>query len=147
MITTFLLATVLQLGTSNPKNTSIPQIPENAESASNQNSVTLHPIEVSSERQKISFLTKSSLSTLPADEICNEAPKHPNEVFDRIPGAWISRGSGQDHPENLFPNMLLKPALTTIIAVASPCPVSAQLFRPILPIPVVSVTLRAFNMG
>ncbi|NIP19323.1 MAG: TonB-dependent receptor, partial [Xanthomonadales bacterium] len=26
-----------------------------------------------------------------------ERPIHPNELIDRIPGAWIVRGSGQEH--------------------------------------------------
>ena len=97
MITTFLLATVLQLSTLSLEDKPLPLKSENAESASNPNSVTLPPIEVSSERQKIALLTKSSLSTLTADEIRTEAPKHPNEIFDRIPGVWISSGSGQEH--------------------------------------------------
>jgi len=97
MITTFLLATVLQLGTLITETEPLPPKSENAESASKQNSVTLPLIEVSSERQKIAFLTKSSLSALTSDEIRIEAPKHPNEVFDHIPGTWMSSGSGQEH--------------------------------------------------
>jgi len=54
-------------------------------------------VEVSSQRLKISESVNSSLSTLQADEIRLEAPKHPNEIFDRVPGAWISSGSGQEH--------------------------------------------------
>ncbi len=97
MITTFLLSTVLQLGALITETEPPPPKSENAESASKQISHTLPPIEVRSERQKIAYLTKSSLNTLTSDEIRTEAPKHPNEVFDRIPGAWISSGSGQEH--------------------------------------------------
>lgn len=70
---------------------------ESSEIASNQKISTLPPIEVRSERYKVTYLTKSSLSTLTGDQIRTEAPKHPNEVFDQIPGAWISSGSGQEH--------------------------------------------------
>jgi len=36
------------------------------------------------------------IDTLDDAEITWTAPTHPNELFDRIPGAWISRGSGQE---------------------------------------------------
>ena len=97
MITTLLLATVMQLSTFNTEAEPAPLKSENAESASKSNSRTLPLIEVRSERREIALLTKSSLNTLVNDEIRIEAPKHPNEVFDRIPGAWISSGSGQEH--------------------------------------------------
>jgi iron complex outermembrane receptor protein len=68
-----------------------------SELSSNQKISTLPTIEVRSARQNIALSVKSSLSTLTKNEIRIEAPKHPNEVFDRIPGAWVSSGSGQEH--------------------------------------------------
>ncbi|NOR20191.1 MAG: TonB-dependent receptor plug domain-containing protein, partial [Xanthomonadales bacterium] len=59
--------------------------------------VALPVIEVRSQRLKIGQSVNSSLSTLQNDAILLEAPKHPNEIFDQVPGAWISRGSGQEH--------------------------------------------------
>ena len=57
----------------------------------------LPTIYVRSERHIVSNDVNSSLSALTDDEIHVEAPKHPNEIFDRVPGAWISAGSGQEH--------------------------------------------------
>ncbi len=54
-------------------------------------------IEVRSQRQVLNAGMDSSLSTLSENEIGAVAPWHPNELFSRIPGAWISTGSGQEH--------------------------------------------------
>ena len=59
--------------------------------------VPLPVVEVRSKRLTISESANNSLSTLQGSEILIEAPKHPNEIFDRVPGAWVSRGSGQEH--------------------------------------------------
>ncbi len=70
---------------------------EGSESLSNQEIRELPTIEVRSQRHIITNSVNSSLSALTAAEIRTEAPKHPNELFDRVPGAWISTGSGQEH--------------------------------------------------
>jgi len=58
------------------------------------------PLEVVEVRSPASQARRASvpgLSVLDEDQIAAEAPVHPNELFDRVPGAWISRGSGQEH--------------------------------------------------
>lgn len=57
----------------------------------------LPTLEVISQRSTLVYATKSSLNSIQGDELAQTAPKHPNEIFNRIPGAWISRGSGQEH--------------------------------------------------
>jgi outer membrane receptor protein involved in Fe transport len=54
-------------------------------------------VAVVSQRQALSYSTNSSLSALNAADIENEGLHHPNELFDRVPGAWVSSGSGQEH--------------------------------------------------
>ena len=64
---------------------------------STSEAVQLPRIEVRSQRQNVSYAVDSSLSVVTDAEISTEAPRHPNEIFDRIPGAWITSGSGQEH--------------------------------------------------
>ena len=97
MLPTLFLTVLLQMSTLSIETDALVLNEESSELASNQETVVLPVIEVRSARQNISFSMKSSLSTLAADELRIEAPKHPNEVFDRIPGAWVSTGSGQEH--------------------------------------------------
>jgi len=97
MLPTIFLTVILQISAPGVDTEALPPKAENSEIASNGDLAVLPTIEVRSARQNISISTKSSLDTLSADEIRTEAPKHPNEVFDRIPGAWISTGSGQEH--------------------------------------------------
>ena len=54
-------------------------------------------ITVRSQRQKINYSVDSGLSVLPGSEIREVAARHPNEIFSRVPGAWVSTGSGQEH--------------------------------------------------
>ncbi|MCP4046694.1 MAG: TonB-dependent receptor [Gammaproteobacteria bacterium] len=54
-------------------------------------------LEVRSQRYILNSEIDSSLSILSKKEIRTVAPKHPNEIFSRVPGAWISTGSGQEH--------------------------------------------------
>ena len=65
--------------------------------ASSDQALPLPVVEVNSQRLTIGESVNSSLSTLQADQIQLEAPKHPNEIFDQVAGAWISTGSGQEH--------------------------------------------------
>jgi len=97
MLPTIFLTAILQISTLSVEPDTLVPNKKSSEIASNQKTAVLPTIEVSSARQNISISTKSSLGTLSADEIRIEAPKHPNEVFDHIPGAWISTGSGQEH--------------------------------------------------
>ena len=39
----------------------------------------------------------SAVTRISAEELTPIRPSHPNEVFSRIPGAWVTRGSGQEH--------------------------------------------------
>jgi len=57
----------------------------------------LKTIEVRSQRYTLNQSVNSSSDTLSKAAIVMVAPTHPNEIFDRIPGVWISRGSGQEH--------------------------------------------------
>jgi len=97
MIETLFLAAILQISAVSADGA--PLVPEQriSELTSNQELKPLPTIEVISQRYNITQLTKSSLSALTAADIVIEAPKHPNEIFDRIPGAWITAGSGQEH--------------------------------------------------
>ena len=97
MFPTHLLTTLLQISALNVATEAQQADIESSEIASNQDLAVLPTIEVRSERHNIALVTKSSLSSLNAEEIQTEAPKHPNEIFDRIPGVWISSGSGQEH--------------------------------------------------
>jgi len=97
MFPTLLFSLLLQTGTI------IAQAPHPVESENmektqlQENSKQLETIEVRSQRRTLAKSTNSSLNTLTEAVLALEAPKHPNEVFDRIPGAWISSGSGQEH--------------------------------------------------
>ncbi len=57
----------------------------------------LERIEVRSQRYTLNQSVNSSRTTISKAALRLVAPKHPNEVFNRVPGAWISRGSGQEH--------------------------------------------------
>lgn len=57
----------------------------------------LEVIEVRSQRYEINSMVNSSVTALSSDQIGVVAPKHPNELFSRVPGAWVSNGSGQEH--------------------------------------------------
>jgi outer membrane receptor protein involved in Fe transport len=57
----------------------------------------LEIIEVRSPRETASSVAETSLTVLDSAEIARERPVHPNEIFDRVPGAWIVRASGQEH--------------------------------------------------
>lgn len=97
MLTALLLTILLQNSAVN----SVPAEPAEptpeANTASPQEFEPLETIEVRSQRYTLNQSVNSSLTTLREADLQLEAPKHPNEVFDRVPGAWISRGSGQEH--------------------------------------------------
>ncbi|HEY5776620.1 MAG TPA: TonB-dependent receptor [Xanthomonadales bacterium] len=54
-------------------------------------------IEVRSQRHTVTAAVDSSISVLSSGEIDLVAPRHPNEILNRVPGAWVSAGSGQEH--------------------------------------------------
>lgn len=60
-------------------------------------SIPLPKIEVRSQRTMVNYSIDSSLAVINTSELQLESPAHPNEIFDRVPGAWINRGSGQEH--------------------------------------------------
>jgi len=62
-----------------------------------QEPLPLPEITVRTVRQAVLDTANSSLTHVARQQIVREAPKHPNELMDRVPGAWISRGSGQEH--------------------------------------------------
>jgi Outer membrane cobalamin receptor protein len=43
------------------------------------------------------FTEVGSLTTLSEETVAGLAPVHGQELFVRVPGAWVSRGSGQEH--------------------------------------------------
>jgi len=96
MITTLLLTGLLHTGAVSTESNARP-IEQEKPTSSVQEFEPLPTIEVRSQRHSINYAVDSSLSILTAAEIIEEAPRHPNEIFDRIPGAWISSGSGQEH--------------------------------------------------
>jgi iron complex outermembrane receptor protein len=54
-------------------------------------------IEVRSQRHTVTAAVDSSISVLSSGEIDLVAPRHPNEILNRVPGSWVSAGSGQEH--------------------------------------------------
>lgn len=68
-----------------------------SEIASNSVGRPIPVIEVISRRQDVGYTTDSSLSVLTATDIQAIGAHHPNELFNRVPGVWVSEGSGQEH--------------------------------------------------
>lgn len=97
MFPTLLFSLLLQTSTIGAEAPQPEESKETEKSQLQEKPKPLETIEVRSQRHMLAKSTNSSLSTLNATDIALEAPKHPNEVFDRIPGAWISSGSGQEH--------------------------------------------------
>jgi len=62
-----------------------------------QIAVELPAVEVVSTRTELERTTDSARTTLQNETISLEAPKHPNELLDRVPGVWVTLGSGQEH--------------------------------------------------
>jgi outer membrane receptor protein involved in Fe transport len=54
-------------------------------------------VAVRSPRNEAVRVAETSLAEIPQPELELERPTHPNEIFDRVPGAWIVRASGQEH--------------------------------------------------
>lgn len=60
--------------------------------------VQLEPVTVTGSRQAQPVAESVfSITRLRADDITLTGATHPNELFARVPGTWISRGSGQEH--------------------------------------------------
>ena len=51
---------------------------------------------VSSLQQRLG--DSGSISVIDAQTIQDVAATHPSEVLNRVPGVWVNRGSGQEHP-------------------------------------------------
>ena len=56
----------------------------------------IEQVEVRATARQITSGSINGISSLTASDIAAESPTHPNELFDQVPGAWISRGSGQE---------------------------------------------------
>jgi len=97
MLPTLLFSLLLQTGSITNQAPQPVEIKKTQKTTFEEKSKKLETIEVHSQRHTLAKSTNSSLNTLTEADIALEAPKHPNEVFDRIPGAWISSGSGQEH--------------------------------------------------
>jgi outer membrane receptor protein involved in Fe transport len=70
---------------------------QNAESETPENAPgPLELVEVRATARQIELASIPGISTLDSEQIAIEAATHPNELFDRTPGTWISRGSGQE---------------------------------------------------
>jgi len=102
MISALFLAALLQ-------NTVAGAVPGERTTASNgtgssgvQQTGPIPNIFVRSQRQEINYAVDSSLSTLVDTEILEVAPRHPNEIFSRVPGVWVSNGSGQEHLTGMY---------------------------------------------
>ncbi len=97
MITSLLLPVLLQTSVLTGLETAALAEEKEDSSLSSQEFESLPTIVVRSQRNKISYSVSSSLSVLSDSDLQIEAAKHPNELFDRVPGAWVSTGSGQEH--------------------------------------------------
>lgn len=56
----------------------------------------LDRIRVTARRESAAALRPESVSALDADTVARIGASHPSEALARVPGAWISRGSGQE---------------------------------------------------
>jgi iron complex outermembrane recepter protein len=57
----------------------------------------LEEIVVTSERRALdSRAVAASLGSIPGERIAAIGAQHPFELFTRVPGMWLSRGSGQE---------------------------------------------------
>ncbi|MEM1081452.1 MAG: TonB-dependent receptor, partial [Pseudomonadota bacterium] len=63
--------------------------------SSSEATLDLQPIQV--QARDLAADSSESVAQLTADQLASIRPSHPNEVFSRIPGAWLTRGSGQEH--------------------------------------------------
>ena len=88
MVTTLLIAALLQASVAN---TPVSEDTQELEA------IELPVIEVHSQRHGVNTAVDSSLSVLTDTDIRAVAPKHPNEIFSRVPGVWVSNASGQEH--------------------------------------------------
>ncbi len=97
MITTLFLAVLVQASVTSTAATAKLPGQNDVIPLSSQGFDPLPTIEVRSQRHGISYAVDSSLSVLRGTDIRAVAPKHPNEIFNRVPAAWVSSGSGQEH--------------------------------------------------
>lgn len=97
MITTLIFMFLLQPGIEGSQETDIKHEEEIVNRTGAQELEPLELVEVRSQRHVLNTSMDSSLSVLSQDEIRSAAPKHPNELFRRVPGVWVSSGSGQEH--------------------------------------------------
>ena len=97
MISTLFLTVFLQSTVASPVPAEIAAEQTDTQRLSVPASEAIPNITVRSQRQQINYSVDSSLSVLPGSEIREVAARHPNEIFSRVPGVWVSTGSGQEH--------------------------------------------------
>jgi iron complex outermembrane receptor protein len=97
MITRLILAVLLQTGALSSISADELPVQNDEDSSVAEQTETLPTIIVRGQRHSLNYEVNSSLSVLSDSEIHTEAPRNPNEVFDRIPGIWVTYGSGQEH--------------------------------------------------
>lgn len=97
MIATLVVTVLLQSGVASAAPVEKAADPAEAPESSLPAPESIPNIFVRSQRQKINYAIDSSLSVLLDHEIREVAAKHPNEIFSRVPGVWVSTGSGQEH--------------------------------------------------
>lgn len=65
---------------------------------SDQHRTELDPFVITGTRTPVPLPeTPASVTSISGDELMLIGARHPSEIFGRAPGAWISRGSGQEH--------------------------------------------------
>ena len=55
------------------------------------------------------WLDNSSYFSISKDDLLRVDPQHPKEIFQRVPGVWISRGYGQEHLTSIRSPVLTGP--------------------------------------
>lgn len=55
------------------------------------------------------WLNHTSYFSISEDDLIKADPQHPKQIFQRVPGVWISRGSGQEHLTSIRSPVLTGP--------------------------------------
>jgi len=63
----------------------------------NSPSTPLETVEVRSAPAQVQKAALPGLTSIDLSQIALVAPSHPNALFNRVPGAWVVQGSGQEH--------------------------------------------------
>ena len=90
MITALFLTILLQTSVTGTAATTKSFDLNDVQPSSSQEFEPLPIILVRAQRHSLAYAFNSSISTLTDSELRTEAPRHPNEIFDRTPGTWVS---------------------------------------------------------